>query len=141
MSDAFTCGLTFKRGDGEITEAFTTVGEVKSLSGLGKTNELVEVTNFDSNCVKEYIPGLADGQEIAIECNYVPLDTEQQALIADVNSRNNRNFQFVMTDGTTTHTFDFGGACLSWVINPSIDDAHTISFTVKMSGDVTLTEA
>lgn len=141
MTAAFSCGLTFKRGDGEVTEAFTSVGEVISLSGLGKTNELSEVTNFDSSCTREYIAGLADGQEINIECNYIPLDAQQQALITDVDNRSNRNFQFAMTDGTTTHTFDFTAACLAWVINPSVDGAHTISFTIKSSGAITLTEA
>jgi len=135
MSNAFLNGVTIKRGDGAGPEVFTLFPEVTSMSGLGKTNPLVEVTNFDSTA-KEYIAGLAGGTEVTLEANYLPADTQQQGLIADVDAGLNRNFEILITDGTTPKTYAVTFTCLSWVINPSYDDKNTISFTLKISGDI-----
>jgi len=138
MSSAFLNGVTIKRGDGAGTEVFTAISEVLSMSGLGKTNPLVEVTSFDSTG-REYIAGLADGTEIALECNYLPADTQQQGLISDVDAGTVRNFQILITDGTTPKTYAFAVTPLSWVINPSFDDKNTLTFTLKISGAITVT--
>ena len=135
MSNAFLNGVTIQRGDGAGTEVFNLFPEVTSMSGLGKTNPLVEVTNFDSTA-KEYIAGLADGTEVTLEANYLPADTQQQGLIADVDAGLNRNFEILITDGTTPKTYAVTFTCLSWVLNPSYDDKNTISFTLKISGDI-----
>ncbi|MCP5018062.1 MAG: hypothetical protein GY938_22730 [Ketobacter sp.] len=137
MSSAFLNGVTIKRGDGESSEVFTTIPEVKSMSNMGKTNPLVEVTSFDS-AAREYIAGLADGTEISLECNYLPADVTQQALIADVNSGVTRNLTVTITDGTTPLTYSFAVACLSWSLAPSYDAANMASFSLKISGDITV---
>lgn len=138
MSDAFMSGITVKSGDGAGTEVFTTIPEVISLSGLGKTNALVDVTNFDSAGSKEYIAGLSDGTEITIEANYLPASATQLALIADVDAGTNRNLEVVVTDGVTPKTFSFAVAPLTWTLNPSNDDRNTISFGLKISGAITV---
>lgn len=138
MTAAFYGGTTFKRGDGGGPETFSAVGEVISLSGMGKTNDLIEATSFDSGSSREYIAGLADGQEITVECNYLPNNAEQSSLIADVDAGVNRNVQVVITDGVTPKTFAFAVTCLSWVINPAVDDRNTITFGLKISGDITV---
>ena len=137
MSSAFLNGVTIKRGDGAGTEVFNAISEVLSMSGLGKTNPLVEVTSFDSTG-REYIAGLADGTEITLECNYLPADTQQQALIGDVDNGTVRNMQVLITDGTTPLTYSFAVTPLSWVINPSFDDKNTLTFTLKISGAITV---
>lgn len=135
---AFLNGVTIKRGDGGGPEVFTLLPEVTSMSGLGKTNPLVEATSFDSTA-REYIAGLADGTEVTMECNYLPADTQQQGLISDVDGGLNRNFEVTITDGVTPKVYGVTFTCLSWVINPSFDDKNTISFTLKISGDITVT--
>jgi len=139
MSDAFTAGLSVKRGDGETTEVFTAIGEVTSLSGLGQNNEQIEVTNFDSAGSKEYIGGLADGSELNIECNFLPADVTQQALIADVDSKTVRNIEITITDGTTPKVYTFATAPLKWEILPAIDSQNKLNFTLKISGTITVT--
>lgn len=138
MSDASIGTITIFRGDGASPEVFTLVGEAKSLSGLGKTNELVEVTHFGSGGNREFISGLADGQEITVEVNYIQTDAPQQALINDVDTKTNRNIRVTIFDGTNTDTFDFSVTPISWVINPGLDDATTATFTLKISGDIVI---
>ncbi len=139
MSDAFTAGLTVKRGDGAGTEVFTAISEVTALGGLGVNNDQIEVTNFDSAGSKEYIGGLADGTELTIECNFLPADVAQQALIGDVDSKTTRNIQITITDGTTPKTYTFATAPLKWEIVPAVDSQNKLNFTLKISGTITVT--
>lgn len=136
---AFTGGLTASIGSAVLsgTPTYTAIGEVQNISGLGQTNALVDVTNFDSGGSKEYIGGLADGQEMTVDCNYIPLDSGQDELVTIVGSKTNRAFKLVVTDGTTTDTYTMDVTPISWVIGPSQENQNTISFTLKISGSIT----
>lgn len=138
-TSAFSGGLTASIGDDVLsgTPVYTAIGEVTALSGLGTTNTLVDVTNFDSGGSREYIGGLADGQEMTVDCNYVPLDTGQDNLVGYVNAKTNVAFKLVVTDGTTTDTYTMDVTPISWVIGPSQENQNTISFTLKISGAIT----
>jgi hypothetical protein len=138
-TSAFTAGLTVKRGDGgSPSETFTTIEEVFSVSPIGKTNALIDATNYDSGGNREFIHGLADGAEISIECNYLPAATVQAALKGDVDNKTRRNLKVVLTDGTTTKNFTFACIPLSWNIAPSLDNKNVITFSVKVTGAITV---
>lgn len=130
----------FRLGTTASPPVYEDVEEVFSISGLGKTNNLVDVTNFDSpDGTMEYIAGLADGAEITIECNRIPEAspaTEQMNMIAAVNAQVNRAFQIAYTVPSPDETFTFTGVPLSWTVTPSPTERNTISFTVKISGDI-----
>ncbi len=112
--------------------------EVLSVSGLGKTNDTIEVTNFDSPAgTKEYIPGLADGSEISVECNYIDTATAQAALIASVDAGS--SVAVIMTYDATAAVYTFTAAAQSWNIVPSTSDQNRIEFSMKVSGDITIT--
>jgi hypothetical protein len=127
----------FRLGNGASTETFADIEEAFSISGVGKTREQVDATNFDSAGNREYIGGLADGNEVTVECNYIPNATNQAALIAAVEAGLNRNFQVAYTAVSPEEVWQFTASPLSWVINPSVDGRNSISFTVKISGDIT----
>ncbi len=133
---AFVGGWGFFIGGAGSPTVFTQICPVFSISGVGKTNELIDSTTFCSGGVKEYIPGLADGTEMAIEANYEPADTGLADFISAVNNKQTRDFQLVVTDGTTTKTFTLRAAALKWEIGPSVDNKNTISFSAKISGDI-----
>lgn len=138
MTAAYTGGLTFQMSNGSSPEIYSTIQETKSLSGLGVANPLIDTTSFDSSA-KEYIAGLADGQEISIDCLRTHASPNvQDALIAIVNSKTTRNFKLTLTDGTSAIIYTFAGVPLSWAIAPSFDDATMISFTLKISGSITV---
>lgn len=143
MTAGFTGGLTFARlNTSSSPNAYQSIEEVKSLSGLGKTNPLIDVTSFDS-AAREYIAGLADGSEITVECVRVHTASNlQDTVIADVDAGSTRTFRLTITNESTspnlTKTYTFSAVCLSWSITPSFDDAQMISFTMKISGDITV---
>ena len=127
----------FRLGDGNATEAFNNVEEVFSISNLGKDNDLIDVTNFDSPVgQKEYISGLADGAEITIECNYIPNATYQEAMIAAVNAGTVKNFEIAYVGSTPEEKFSFAAVPKGWNVSPSPTERNTISFTIKISGDI-----
>jgi hypothetical protein len=127
----------FRLGSGGSPETFADIEEAFSISGVGKTREQQDATNFDSAGNREYIPGLADGNDITVECNYIPSATQQAAMIAAVEAGTNMNFQVACTGVSPEETWTFAASPLSWVINPSVDGRNTISFMVKISGDIT----
>lgn len=142
MSEAFVGGFTLKRRIDPLSPTiYTAIPEVFSISGVGQTNDLVDVTNFDSAGSREYVGGLADGQEITIEANYVPEHAnfdQQSAFITDVVNKTTRDFQLLVSGSSPNVLFSFSAACLSYVINPSVDGRNTITFTAKISGAVTI---
>lgn len=142
-TDAFVGNVRLLVGDAASPENFVAYCEVTSISGLGQKNDQVEATTFCSNGSKEFIAGLAEGNEVTIEANYVaPSSTsyaQQQALIAAVKAKLTNNFQlFVVEDSPTEVTIEFSLAMLSWDLAPSISDKNKITFTGKITGDVVI---
>jgi hypothetical protein len=143
MTAAFTGGLAFSRLNISTSpNAYEAIEEVKSLSGLGKTNPLIDSTSFDSTSM-EYIAGLADGSEITVECLRVhTASSAQNNLVTDVDDGTTSAFQLVLTDASTSpnlvKTYTFNAVCLSWSISPSYTDANGISFTLKITGSITV---
>ncbi len=138
MTQANISQFKIRLGDAASPEVFADIEEVLSISGVGKNNELVDVTNFDSpNQTKEYIAGLADGSEISVEANYVPNATQQTALIAAVDAGSTRNFRVVYTGVSPDEVWNFAGVCLGWELVPSPTEQNRVNFTVKITGDIT----
>lgn len=136
MADEFVGKIYFERGTAIPAVSFDRVCEVFSISGVGETNELVETTTFCSSGFREYIAGLADGEEITLEANYKPGSDDLSNLIADVKAKVTRTYRLVIEQGSPETTMTFDAAPLSWVLNPSVDDRNTISYTLKISGEI-----
>lgn len=128
--------MYIERGDGASPEVFDRICQVFSIGGIGQTNDLVDATTFCSGGNREYIAGLADGQEVTLEANYEQDSLDLAAMIADVKNRLALNYRLVIGDGSPVEGFGFAAIPLSWVINPSVDDKNTVSFGLKISGDV-----
>ena len=139
MSTAFVGKMYLERGGTGSPVAYTRACQVFSLSGLGQTNALVDATTFCSDGDMEYIAGLADGQEVTLECNFVPKadDATRDEMIADVRDRLTVPLRVVIDsngDGVADETLYFNAVALSWRLNPNVSGRNTIAFTYKMSG-------
>jgi hypothetical protein len=118
------------------TPVYAPIEEVRSLSGVGATKATVEVTNFDSpELTKEFIPGLAEGEQISVECNYIHDATVQTALQSGAAD----SMPMKVTYDTSSKVYEFRVSYEGWALGPSISDANTISFTFKISGGFTIT--
>lgn len=137
-SKAFVGKVFLAVGNGASPEVFTRYCEMDSISGLGQANAQVEVTTFCSGGVKEYVPGLADGNVVTIGANYDPLNTVQNALVADVKAKTRRNFELQVEDDSPATVFHFALAMLSYDVAPSISAQNKVTFTGKISGDIVI---
>jgi len=136
---SFTGGLTVKYGDGATPEVFNLIEKVIALGGLGANNPLIDVTSHDSTA-REFIAGLADGQELSIECNRVhDAANIQDDVIDEVIAKTNFNMEITVTDGTNALVYTFAVTPVSWLVNPSFDDKNTLSLALKISGAITIT--
>ena len=113
----------------------TEITEILSISSVGTSNSLIDVTSFSSDPgTLEYIAGLADGSEVSLECNRVPADPGQVAMIAGVRTQTTN--AFILTyDASTTYTFQ--GVCMSEEVAPSHSEQNKVSFSIKITGAIT----
>lgn len=116
---------------------FNDIEEVRDIGGVGITNALVDVTSFDSGGSKEYVGGLADGVEVTIKCNRVPDEsppTEQQNMIEAVKAKETRIFELADTSVSPERSVQFLAVCKDVKLSPSVTDANSVEFVIKISG-------
>jgi hypothetical protein len=90
-----------------------------------------------TTAAKEFIGGLAEGQEITVRANYLPAGTQQAAMMAAVEAKVNRKFRVRYVGVSPAKTFTFDVAPLSYVVEPSVDNKNVVTFVVKVSGSIT----
>lgn len=142
-TNPFVGNVFLEVGGGGSPEAYTRACEITGISGLGETNDLVDVTTFCSKGNREYIGGLADGQEMTLDGNFIVNSDVRRRIIAAAKSKQNLSFRVVVDDNADEVidlTFWFRAAVLSWVLSPSIDNKNAIQFTLKISGEIDITE-
>lgn len=128
----------FEIGTNASPQVLTAIEEVFSVSNVGKTNALEDVTNFDSPAnTREYIAGLADGDEITVEANYVPGATHQPVVMTAVDNGDTRLFKLRYTGTSPEKTWSGSVVCIGYSVNPNATGRNTISYTFKITGDVT----
>lgn len=131
-------GTLFQIGNGMMTETFTTIGEVLSVTGPNMNMTPVDVTNMDSaNAIREYIAGLRDSGEVTVTVNFLPDNTAQTQVVTDYKARTKRNFKITWTDSTPA-TWSFAAFITNIEPNAVVDDRLQASLTMKLTGDVTI---
>lgn len=140
MTNATIANWQFEVGTDASPQVLTAIEEAFSISGIGQTNNLVNATNFDSPAgTMEYIAGLADGSEFSVECNYDPAATHQAAVMTAVEAQATRLARLRYTGVSPEKTASFSAVCLGYEFGPSVEDRNTMTFTFKISGDITRT--
>jgi predicted secreted protein len=128
-------GTLLKRGDGGSPETFSTVGEVRSISGPSMETDEAEVTTHSSaasGAYKEFILTLIDAGSVEFETNYVPSDTTHIGLRTDFINRTKRNWQIVLPGAI--QTISFSGYVKSMPFGFPVDDAITQKISIRCTG-------
>ena len=96
---------TLQLGSGASPQVYTTIAEVFRCGPIGSTNPEVDVTNLDSTA-KEYIAGLADGNNVEFDVNFIAGNTQQESLRTSQAAGSTVNLSMVwQTSPNTTATF------------------------------------
>lgn len=131
-------GTLLKRGDGGFPETFTTVPEVRSISGPTMETDEADVTTHSSaaaGAFREFILTLIDAGTIEFEINYVPTDTVHTGIRNDFLNRTKRNWQMVLPGNV--QTISFAGYVKTAPLEFPVDDAITMKITIRLTGQVT----
>lgn len=94
-------GADLDLGSGASPQVYTTIAEVLRCGPIGSTNPEVNVTNLDSTA-QEYIAGLADGNTVEFEFNWVAGNTQQQQLRTDQAAGNTINLRMTWPNSPAT---------------------------------------
>jgi predicted secreted protein len=139
MTNAISAfGTLLKIGDGASPEVFTTIAEVKDVSGPALNSRTTEVTSHGSpHAVVEKIITLLEIGNITFDLNWVPGGVTHLQLITDWYAKTKRNFQVVFPDaGSFTILFP---AAISFEPTAPVEGALTASVTLEVLGDITTT--
>jgi len=131
-------GQTFLAG-GSDTETYTTIAEVRSITGPNITLGTVEATHHTSaSSFKEYIPTLLDLGEVTFELNFLPVNVTQDQIVGLMKDKLHkilRAFQIVFTDATTT-TASFSAFVTGFGNAAPLDGKLTANLSLKPSGSI-----
>ena len=134
-------GTLLKIGDGGTPEGFTTISEVRDISGPSMALDTEEVTNHDSTGAwEEFVATILRSGEVTFDINYEPTESTHDAgtgLIADMAARTLRNFQLIFTDAGTT-TWSFAAYVTGFEPSAPVAGALSAACTMKITGQPTL---
>lgn len=128
-------------GDGATpTEGFTTIAELRNISGPSMSADVIDVTTHNTSTpFRRFISGLIDGGEINLDINFVPQDPTHSystGLLSDFLNRTRRNFALVFPDEGST-TWIFPGIITNFETNSDPADVLMGSVTIKIAGPPT----
>lgn len=142
----FAQGYTFKVGDGADPEVFTALAllEVPELDSAEKA-QIADRTTADTGNTKKYRLGFEDGETIAIKVKKDFDSAEQDTLRLAYRNGTEVNCQHVLTDGTTTETYEAAFLVVSAPTTPTDPngDGELVmqTFNLKRNSDFEVTEA
>jgi predicted secreted protein len=142
MSNAWwVYGSSLQMGDGEVSEAFTTIAEVRDINPPQPTRDAIEVTNQDStDGWREFISGWRDGNELVFDANWLPTNATQDGstgLWEQFNDDELHNYKLILPD--TLATVTFAGFIQNFDPDMALENQGELSVNIKISGKVTIT--
>lgn len=116
---------------------WTEVKEVKTFNLQQAEAADIDVTHLQS-AAKEYLTGLQDNGTFGGDMNFVIEDPGQVAMRAAMAAQSEQSFKATFSDGATA---TFQGFVKSMPLSGGVDQAVTGTFSIKVTGVVTLTPA
>lgn len=141
MSKFSAFGTQLQMGDGGGPEVFTTVAQVRNISGPGFSFDTIDTTAHDSpGAWEEFVPSFLHSGELTLDIIYDPaLATHNNStgLLSVFRQRLKKNWKIVWPD-TAASVWAFAAYVTGFEPNAPHDDALTATVTLKLSGAPTL---
>lgn len=131
-------GSAFKAqvGDGGSPEDFSDACSIVDIQNLGESKSQVETTAYCDDA-RTYISGLREGNEVSLVCNYIQGANDIAKMFQSWDAGTNRTLRFAKKGALDSVYLEFGGALLSWGLQPPVDGRMQLTFAVKISGLIT----
>lgn len=140
---AYAQGTQLQVGDGQATEAFTTVAEVLDITGPSIERDDIDTTSHDvTDGFRTFIAGLADGGEVSFDIQYTPGNA--------THNENTRGLTALALNGlvvnwrivlpvTPTKRWNFAGFVSGFEPGFPVGDKMNGSVTIKITNKPTIT--
>lgn len=127
-------GTLFQRGDGgDPTETFSTIAEVIDINGPELRQTFDDATNMESpDGYEEAIPSVRQAGDVTFQMCFLPDDSSQASLVADLNGGIRRNFRIVLPGGTKR--FAFAGYVQSVGATHPVKTKMVRDVSIKLTG-------
>jgi len=126
---------------GGLAEAFTTIAQVRNISGPGMSLDVEDVTTHDSTGAwEEVVATVLRSGEVTLDLVWdpaTPTHSNGVGLLAVMPRRATRNFKVIFPDAASTE-WSFAAEVVNFEPDAPHDGALTASVTLKLSGEVTL---
>lgn len=125
----------------DISSTYTTIAQIRDISGPSLAADTIEVTHRDGGGWKEFVAGLRDGGEVTFDLIFDPDQTTHSpsaagGLITLLSAGTKNSFRVSFADSTaTTATFD--AIVTAFEPKMPLNDAQTADATLKVSGTIT----
>ena len=133
-------GIVLKRGNGGAPETFASVAEVKDIKPFKLKAETKETTHHGSaGGWRTFQATLIEGGECTFKINFLPDDTTHNfsaGLAADLMNRQQRNYQIILPDTTTTG-YQFASIVTQFDPDGPVEGLLETDITLKITGAVT----
>ena len=128
-------GTLLKVGDGASSENFTVVPEVTKIAGPSVKFDLLDATSHDlgGGNFREWIPGLADGENVTADMHWRPSNVVHKGLRVDQYARTKRNFEVVFPD-TTDNTVTIATYIMQLASKADIGALMEASLQIRITG-------
>jgi len=134
-------GTLLKLGDGGGPENYTTIAEVKDISGPSLELGTEDITNHSStDGWKEFVATLLDAGEVSFDLNFLPGNATQSysnGLLKDMANKTKRNFQIVFPSSSPV-TWGFAAFVTKFEPKEPVEGSLQASATLKITGKPTL---
>ena len=136
-------GTFLKIGNGGTpTETFTTIAEVRDISGPAFALGTEDVTNHDSAGWREHIPTIIEAGQVTFDLNFKGDATQgfgSGSLYDDMVDKTKRNFQIVLPSGVgaTNDTGAFAAYVTGFELSAPVEGVLSASVTLQITGAVT----
>lgn len=143
MSNAIlSTGTLIAMGNGGSPETFTTIAEIKSITGPEISRNVIDVTTHNTTGGwEEALAGLLRSGEVSFDINFVPTDATHDpttGLLAAIKNNTKTNFQITFPDGSPATVWSFSGYVTKFGTGAEIDNVLNASITIKPTGAITL---
>jgi predicted secreted protein len=146
MSQEYTAfGTILAFGDGEESESFTTVAQVKDITGPNMSRETIDVTNHQSPAgFAEFLASIQDGGEVTFTVEYDPGDAthdQDTGLLALMGETTRRNWRLIFPVESSTpgeyEGYEFEAILTGFSPSAPVKGSLTADITLKVAGAVT----
>jgi hypothetical protein len=126
----------FQVGDGNSPETFLDMCAVSEANDIGEEAPLIDTTTL-CDLARTHRRGLPDGAQFPLVVNFIQGDTQSHDLYNAFKDKTRLNFRMTIANSSPAEYIGFTAIVLGWKLTSQSGEKASITYTLKVTGDVT----